>query len=276
MDDPCPICPRVGRAEQRDHARRPAAGIGPSRTRRGAARLSCRSNSEVWLTRSTHCDESHLSFGRCGSVVFDAADEEHGPTKHDAAPRELAEALGRPALAAFVAPMGDDRRDAELTDNARLPGRDTRASSVGAAAFAEVHDSAYCRPCACGSGRDRLAGQQPAPFLLRARESEHAGSAAEACEHSALGDALQVDRQLVPSTAHFTQELPEAAESAVATPDVNAVDRGMPIDERLRQLVHGPPDAHVRSLLAQRRGDQGGIHDVADRAEAHDQDAFGQ
>jgi hypothetical protein len=56
---------------------------------------------------------------------------------------------------------------------------------------------------------------------------------------------------------------------------VHTVDVWVPFDERAHEVVHDPTDLDVRLRTFDEAREHERVHDVADRAEAHDHEAIG-
>ena len=128
-------------------------------------------------------------------------------------------------------------------------------------------------------GMDRLVVAPARPPLAQEgrREPNAARGAAQPRRGGRLRQSLQVEREIVGTAPQVVPEREPGGNGRAAArgEDDQTVDHRDEVEQLGVALVDRPVDRRFREPVAERRGDRQGVHDVADRAEADDQQPHG-
>ena len=106
-----------------------------------------------------------------------------------------------------------------------------------------------------------------------AMKTDHARRAGQAREERALGQALQVDGDVVARLAQLVTQAQPAPHALRARPVVHAIDDGILVEERQDEIVRRPPDVRLGIGILERRREHERVHDITDRTEPNHQNA---
>jgi hypothetical protein len=137
------------------------------------------------------------------------------------------------------------------------------------AGLARIVDPAAARIVDVGVERPRQALPE-----IRRREADHPRRPRTSGEQRRLEKALQIDRHVVPRSAQLANGSEERARLRGASlEDQPAVDDRHEIENRPVTGAHEPVEAGGGKRPAQRRRDRNGVHHIAQRAQADNQDS---
>ena len=108
---------------------------------------------------------------------------------------------------------------------------------------------------------------------IRLREAEHAVGPGQPRQHRRLEQALQVDRHRVVPPPQLAQRRQQTDDAGPGVEGHDVADRGDHLQQAHVARIHQPVDARLGKRGAHRRRGGNRMDDVAERAEADDQEA---